>query len=204
MFFGTKIHPRDLQTALVNWTVAHSGHEQARAYIGLSGIADCDQVIYDRYFEGSHAQVGQHLLTRVSYDLEAKLVERLGDIGIYQTGEEISLFDGVVQGHTDGRIGEAVLEIETIALERWLPQEGRLPNRIFMQVQAYMHYLKRDFCHVLYLARDTGIVQVNGIRRRPELGDVIEAKVSRLAVAVLEYQRLPCSCGKCGLQTPAK
>lgn len=61
----------DLQRQLVNYIVEHSGHEPHRRYIGLSGISDCEQVIYDRYIHGTPATVSERMKTAISYDLES-------------------------------------------------------------------------------------------------------------------------------------
>ena len=95
----------ELQRALVNWTVLHSGHVNRRGYIGLSEMGDCDLVIYQRYFNGQHFALGEHLRARISFELEEKLVARLEAMKLYAPGEEIMLYDGLVQGHTDGVIG---------------------------------------------------------------------------------------------------
>lgn len=191
------MRPNDLQAAIINWTVKNSGFEDHRAYIGLSGIGDCEQVIYDRYFGGQFATIGDHLMCRLGYDLEHKLIERLGDLGMYTPGETIELFNGLVQGHTDGRIGEALLEIKTLEREDWLPRDGRIPRRHYQQVQAYLHYTQREFAYMVYLARDHGCVTVEGIRRNATVGTSIAEKVQRLVDAVHNHQRPECSCGKC-------
>jgi hypothetical protein len=189
---------RNLQTTLVNYSVAQSGFSTRRNYIGLSGIADCEQVIYDRYRFGQQAGVDERLCTRLSYELEAALIERLKDLGLYWPGEEILLHGGLVQGHTDGQIdGREVLEIKTLPKAIWLPENGRVPRRVYWQVQAYMHYLQHAWAHVLYLARDTGELRAIGVRYNLALGKDIEAKVERLVSAVQEVKRPECSCGRC-------
>jgi len=194
---------RDLQQQMVNWTVKNSGHQDQRSYIGLSGIGDCDAVIYDRYFNGSGMwSVGEHLRSKLSFEIEEKLIERLGDLGVYRGGETISLYDGLVQGHTDGLIeGRDILEIKTVPLEAHIPDRGKLPNRVFYQVQAYLHFLKREWCHVVYVARDTGMVYVAGIGYKPDHGSHLADKVRRMATAVLDGVRPACVCGRCAPQT---
>ena len=195
----------ELQKRLVNWTVANSGHDERRHYIGLSGIWDCPRVIYDRYFQGQHANVARHMLTRLSYEIEDILVRRLSEMGIYGACREIVEFDGLVKGHPDGMLaGRSVpmhngladlVEIKTVALESHFPE--RLPRRVYWQVQAYMHYLGRKWAHVIYLARESGLVKVIPVRYSPEMGARVEAKVKRLVVAVRDVARPECECGKC-------
>jgi hypothetical protein len=189
---------KDLQRGLIQWTVAYSGHEAQRHYIGLSGIGDCERVIYDRFRQGTRATVEDHLLCRLSYELEGRLVERLKEMGVYSVGEEIVLFDGLVQGHTDGVIGrQDLLEIKTLAQERWIPEGRKLPGRVFWQVQAYLHYTGRKYGHIVYLARDTGLIYTTGVSYSEGVGRKIEEKVGRLVEAAMAYSRPACTCGRC-------
>jgi hypothetical protein len=186
----------DLQKQLVNYIVTHSSHDRRRPYIGLSGIADCEAVIYDRYVHGTPASIEEHMKSSISYDLEHALVEKLRKLRIYQPSEEIVLYNGLVQGHTDGRVGADLLEIKTIEREQWFP-EHHLPFRIFYQVQAYLHYLQLGWAQVLYLARDTGVVRVYGLRWDNRKGEEIAQKLDRLVTAVTNMVRPECSCGRC-------
>ena len=196
------MYTQDIQSAIVNYSVAHSGYDVHRSYIGLSGIGDCDQVIYDRTIAGKPASVNEHLKTRLSYDLEAVLLERLRQVygGRLKPGREIYLHDGLVQGHTDGFIAGDLLEIKTVEREEWLPVDRRLPNRVFYQVQAYLHYLDIRHAHVMYLARDTGAIYTIGVTYSPSIGRRIDQKVERLVAAVRNLERPACSCGHCRME----
>ena len=186
----------DIQSQLVNYIVSHSGHESHRRYIGLSGIGDCEQVIYDRYIHATPATIGERMKTAISYDLEHVLIEKLTALHLYQSGELIHLYDGLVQGHTDGRIKGDLLEIKTVEREEWFP-EHHLPYRVFYQVQAYLHFLNINFAQVIYLARDNGAVQVYKERRDPRKGEEIAVKIKRLVKAIHAVERPECSCGRC-------
>ncbi len=196
------ISASQLAADLVDWSVKNSGYEDHRQYIGLSGIGDCERVIYDRVRNGSRGQpVAEHLKTRLSYECEGLLVARLRALGVYGAGESISLHGGLVQGHTDGVIlPNALLEIKTVQREDWLPQNYRLPNRVFWQVQAYMTFLKRPIAFVVYLARDTGAMCVVAVKYNPGIGRQVREKVDRLIKAVVGYERPECSCGKCEVE----
>lgn len=186
----------EIQKQLINYIVEHSGKELHRRYIGLSGIGDCEQVIYDRYLHGAPASISERMKTAISYDLERILIEKLIAMRMYTKSEPIILYNGMVQGHTDGWVKNDVLEIKTIEKEEWFPQ-NHLPVRAFYQVQAYLHYLNVRFAQVIYLARDTGALQVYGIRYDPQRGEEIACKIDRLVNAVTTLQRPECTCGKC-------
>jgi hypothetical protein len=187
----------DLQRAIVNWTVLHSGHIERRGYIGLSEMADCDLVIYQRYFNGQHFGLDEHLRVKLSYELELQLAERLRAMALYSPGEEICLYDGLVQGHTDGCVGADLLEIKTVPRQEYIPSNRQLPEKVYWQVQAYLHYTQRRYAHIIYLARDSGLVQALGVRRHEETGRKIELKLERIVAAVRECQAPACTCGHC-------
>jgi len=182
---------------LMNWTVLNSGHQERRAYIGLSGIGGCERAIYDQYRFGSRMSVNEQLRTRISYELEAAVIERLRGMRLYEAREEIVLFGGLVQGHTDGRIGEAVLEIKTLPMAAAFPKDDRLPRKHYQQVQAYMHFLKRTEAIMIYLERQNGDLRVYRIRYNERAGQEIQAKVTKLVEAVRSYTRPACTCGNC-------
>ncbi len=189
----------DLQALLVDYTVKHSGHETRRAYIGLSGVGDCPRLIYDRFCFGEQSpSVADHLKFCISYDREAALVERLKRIGVYSPGETISLYGGLVQGHTDGLIdGRDILEIKTIPASDFFPTDRKLPRRIWWQVQGYMHFLHRDYTHVVYEARSNGEIFEVIAAYHPAMGEQIGHKVAVLAEAVETRVRPACTCGRC-------
>lgn len=197
----------ELISELISWTVGHSGYEEARQYIGLSGIADCEMELFERYVHGSGRQgVAAHLKTRISYELEEALKKRMREMGRYGDPELISLQAGLVQGHTDGwdRASGELIEIKTVPTRDQFPEGGRIPNRHFWQVQAYLHYTKRESAQVIYLARASGDLMVVRVRRQGEMGRKIEEKLARMARACREMQKPACTCGRHGQVTDAQ
>jgi hypothetical protein len=181
---------------LVNWTVQHSGHREKRGYIGLSAIGECERAIYDNVHAGQKFGVDEHLRTRLSFELESALIERLKALKLYGEPEEIDLFNHAVQGHTDGLVGDAVLEIKTVSYDAHFPN-GRLPERVYWQVQAYLHFLNRRQALVVYMARANGEIRVYPIWYNPKVGQQIVEKLERVTNAVLSYERPACTCGRC-------
>lgn len=193
-----------ISRALTNWTVANSGHEPRRKYIGLSGIGGCERAMYETALHGGTMSVGEHLRTRISFELEAAVIGRLREMHMYGEREEISLFNGMVQGHTDGTISvtqgalPAVLEIKTVARMEYFPRDERLPRKVYWQIQAYMHYLQREEGIVIYLERANGDLRVYRVWKNARIGQEIEEKVARVMLAVKNYEPPACSCGNCG------
>ena len=187
-----------LQSELVNWTVRNSGFEARRPYIGLSHMGECDRLIYDQYVYGfERPKVAGHLQTRWSYEVEQIIIARLTEMKLFTPMEEISLFDGLVKGHPDGGVCGSLLEIKSVQREDHFPKEGRIPRRVFWQVQAYLRYTGIRWCDVIYVARDTGILQVYEIKEQPNVGDEIDCRLADLVKAVQTMTRPACSCGRC-------
>lgn len=185
-------------SSIVNWSVDHSGHEDHRSYIGLSGIADCPLEIYERYMHGVRPNgVSGHLLTRLSYELEGILIQRLKEMKMYQPAPEISLYNGLVRGHPDGFIGPDLLEIKTLAHEEHIPTDKRVPRRIYWQVQAYLHFTNRKQAQVLYLARSNGALAIIPVYYNQSIAEDILAKLEYLVDCVRALERPACTCGRC-------
>ena len=192
--------PMNLQTALIHYTAHHPWLEPHRTYIGLSGIADCPRILYDKYLRsaGNSEHGNTKLLTYyMGYAMEADIISRLQAIGDYQPSIEISLYDGLVKGHTDGSFNSDLLEIKSVALTEYLPRNGRLPDRVWWQVQAYMAYTQFTQTQVVYIARDYGELMVIPVRFSRAMQTKVENKIDRLVNAVRLHQRPPCECGKC-------
>src|SRR3990172_48896 len=189
---------KNLQQAIVNYTAQTSGWDQRRSYIGLSGIGDCERVIYNRFYLGQlRPHVGELLTTKLSYELEAVLIARLQAIGVYSPAEGIVLFDGQMQGHPDGIVGGTdYLEIKTVPMEEHFPENRIVGRRIFYQCQAYMHFGQPKYTHVVYLARSTGGIFVVGLRYQERVGREIEWKIKRLGDAGRERVAPGGTCGR--------
>lgn len=188
---------KGLQDWITHWTVENSGHEFTRQRMGLSNLAGCDREVYDKERNGRTMTVEEHLRTRLSFELQNALIERLRAMGAYGDPEVITLADGAMMGHTDGRIGDDVLEIKTVAVPEHFPMNGRLPTKVYTQVQGYMHYLRRSDAYVIYLARSNGEIRVYHVRYNPQKGQEIEAKVNRLVNAWQHGNPPACTCGEC-------
>lgn len=186
----------DIQAALLDYTVKTSGHDDRRDYIGLSTIIDCPAEIYRRFFNLTPASVRRRLRTKASYEIEENLKARLKAMGIYSTGKEISLYDGLVKGHTDGEIFGDLLEIKTIPLDDQIPA-GKIPIRAFWQTQAYMKYGGYLLCHLLYYSRENGFFRFFEVDPNIPVMNLIEDKIKRIVSAIKAKTPPNCECGKC-------
>ena len=186
----------ELQQQLVEWSALNSGHDAHRDYIGLSGIIDCERVIYRRYFERKDIPTEAKLKTKITYELESALRNRLIEMGLAKSGIEINVFDGMVKGHTDGEIKGCLLEIKTVAQADHLPN-GKVPARVYWQVQAYMYYGEYRSAYVIYLDRSTGQVRTFDINIDEHMAQKIHSKLIRVIRDIQSKCEPPCTCGRC-------
>jgi hypothetical protein len=186
----------ELEDRLTRWSCANSGRDERRGYIGLSGISDCPRVIYERFFNHIPISPREALRTRLSYEIEESIKNRLRAMGIYGEGKEIKLHGGLAQGHTKGEIDGDLLEIATVPLEEYLP-EDMVPTRKYWQIQSYLHYGGYTDAQVIYFARNSGDFKILNIAPNHSIIEKIERKVELVVRTVKEHKAPKCQCGKC-------
>lgn len=189
-----------LETRLVNYTIHHARVANRDLYIGLSRIGECPRQNYFLYFTHGLGQRTESEMMKfyIGYASEDDVVLRLQALGEYHPGIHISMFDGMVQGHTDGSFDGRLVEIKSIPDEAYLPKDGKLPQRVWWQVQAYLRYTAFTEAYVIYLARDTGRLRVYEVGEDKEMGRRINNRVHALIRAIDNRVPPPCGCGKCG------
>lgn len=198
----------ELQSSLVQYLTGNSRYIDRRGYIGLSAIADCDRVLYQHYFAGSPGSVQEKLRCFIGYQMQDILERALSSLSIVELlpSQEISLYDGLIQGHTDGAIrydgATDLIEIKSISSAEFMPDYRNVPQRHFHQVQAYMHFLNYEYGHIVYYARDNGELRVIGVHRNAGFGQRIADRVDLLAEAILSKTPPACSCGRCDRVRP--
>jgi len=224
-----------LETRLIDWTVNHGRLNSRERYIGLSKIGDCPRRVYGMYWNhGVRSDPVELMKFYIGYASEDDVVLRLQGLGEYRPGVEISMFEGMVRGHTDGSFEGRLVEIKSVALDEHLPIEGagfdtpgldtsrkvsirqessgystggttrpaggRLPHKVWWQVQAYLRYLSFQEAYVIYLARATGMLRVYPVREDRMMGQRIHNRVLALVRAVEGRQEPGCECGRCGTE----
>lgn len=187
----------ELQRRLTDWSVINSGYDEKRNYIGLSSIADCQRILYRKFFNRTGTSIEQRLRTRASYEIEFNLKERLKAMGFLKPGKEIRLYEGLVQGHTEGEIVGNLFEIKTVPLSEHFP-DGKIPAKSYWQCQGYMKYGKYPMTLLLYYGRDDGLFKFYEVHPNEGIMQLIEAKIHRLVDAVTKKCEPICECGKCG------
>jgi len=191
------MNTREMDRLFIEWTAENSGYDEHRNYIGLSTIADCPREIYRRYFDSTPASVSSRLKTRASYEIEENLKNRFRKMGVYGEGIEISLYNGLVKGHTDGEIWGRLLDIKTVPLTEHLPRDNNLPSKVFWQIQAYMFFGGWEDSVVLYFARDFGVHKFFYVRYHESMGKKIETKLTGILRDIEPATPSQCECGRC-------
>lgn len=179
---------KQIADALIAWTVAHSGYETRRDYIGLSGCSlSVDEIVHN-YRNGFPASEMDHCKCYKGYQMEADLLRRLRLIfdDRIQFGGEISTFDGLVKGHPDFRLDGFPGDCKTVPLDEHLPDSDgrRLPRRVFFQLQGYMAYSLKQRALVVYESRENGALRVFWLYRNARVQNQIHDTLSQ-AVAII-------------------
>lgn len=199
------MHPFELETQLINWTVRNSGIE-VRNYLGMSAIGHCPRYLYYLMLGGREHNIQSHHYCYLGYLFERDILNRLEQLGrevngrdapILKSGREFVDFAGRFQGHTDGEWDGDLLEIKSVRHDRLPGENGRLPRTHFWQIQTYMHYGSYRLARVVYVARDTGHIRVVGLRRNEKIGELARLKAATVLEAVDRRRPPPCECGHC-------
>ena len=189
------MNAHNLDLLLYHDVELHSGHEARRQYIGLSNISECQAVLYQRYMGTSEVLPPpvSHTMAQYSVELEHILATRLQRCGVYQPGTTITLYEGLVQGHTDGWVEKSLLEIATVQLPDHFPIE-RIPRRKYQQIQAYLHYTGSVNAIALYFARRDGTWRAYDVPYNLKVAQQLAAKVERLVACIKTDTPAPCTC----------
>lgn len=164
---------------------ASNGFDAKRNYVGLSSIADSVDDLLQKFNSPPQSQDNESALkTWVSYGAEALLIQQIINIG-GKGGVEISLFDGIIKGHTDASYKDVLVEIKSVATSDHFPKD-RLPRRVFWQVQGYLKYLPQfRSCEVIYIARDSGRLFSTSVNRVASIQMEIENKIDAIVSSLV-------------------
>ncbi len=186
----------ELEYKLTDFSVRTSGYDEHRDYIGLSGVWDCPLVIYRRYFNRMGVSTEARLKTKYSYEVEDIIKRRLRAMGILSPSREISLYDGLVKGHTEGEILGRLFDVKTVAISAHFPN-GQLPYKVRFQMNAYMKYGPYPDTLVIYFARDSGLFKAYDLFPDSDIQIEIVVKLEQLVEAVRNKRQPKCECGRC-------
>jgi hypothetical protein len=191
----------ELAKSLEDYTARHSNFQTKRNYISLSHIALDDHELLKQWFQGFEDSYKIRLRCYKGYQMERDLIQRLISIygkyepeckistGKIKLGVEYSSPNGLFKGHPEGeliidRVDNAVpFDCKSVPLDEHLP-DGKLPRKVYWQMQAYMLYGKKDKACVLYESRETGIIREYWLRPNTSVQADIQAKVNRVSAEI--------------------
>jgi len=171
------------------FTVQHSNFQHKRNYISMSHSHLEAPDLLKQWFEGFKADKLQKLKCYKGYQMERDLVARLkatyGDR--VQTGIEYSAFNGLVKGHPDFEFDGYPGDCKSVLMDDWIPGDGKLPLKVFKQLQAYMLYGKKDRALVIYESRENGQIYAKWLKAVPHVQAYIDKNFSNAV------SQIPCA-----------
>lgn len=172
---------------LIAWTVAHSSHETNRDYIGLSHCSlQVDQIveIYRNGFQSPSDK--NHCKFYKGFQIEADLLRRLHLVfgQLIRVGGEIAAFQGLVKGHPDFFFDSFPGDCKTVPLDEHMPEPGRLPRRVFFQLQAYMLYGGTKRALAIYESRENGLIRAFWVYKNERVQEQIHATLCQVVAII--------------------
>lgn len=170
---------------LENYTCGISHFETSRDYISISHCGLSVDEILSQWRAGFHDSPDIRLRCYKGYQMEADLKARIKGAfpDSYSKGIEVSAFGGLVKGHPDFMFDEFPGDCKTVQIDEHLPV-GRVPRKVFYQMQGYMHYLKKAKALVIYESRGSGKIVDFWLNANREIGLEIDAKFSAVVEAI--------------------
>jgi hypothetical protein len=198
----SKFSASQVATALVDWTLRHSGFEE-RSYLGMSRIGECPRVLFDEFSTGREWDRQHHLMCYAGYLWEKDIKLRLREIGLYTDFSERQLvaeFDDRFRGHIDGELLDgSLLEIKSVTQAKieTIRVTQRIPVKHFEQVQCYLRHGNYERALVVYVARDTDEIYVAQVKPVKDVAEKLDRKARDVLAAIDANERPLCTCGRC-------
>jgi hypothetical protein len=168
--------------ALEDWTAANSGFETSRPRISLSNIFQEDNIIIGEYFKGFNDTHEGRLKCYKGYQMETDLLYRIKEVFQDKVQLRVEILDanGLIGGHPDFTFAGYPGDCKSVPLDAHLPEHGRLPRRVYWQLQAYMKYLYKPWAVAVYESRETGKIVDYWIRENKAVQLQITEKLKRI------------------------
>lgn len=173
-----------------------------RGYLGMSQIAKCPRYLYNQLVNGC-AKPGLQSMRyfHEGYVHEADILERarLAGVAVKNHNRElVAPFDERFRGHIDGEVDGDLVEIKSVAADRF---DSVLEHGAFFehmdQCQMYMRYGGYERALIVYKNRDTGVLYVYDMHKSEAHGRRLEEKARQVLAAVDEHILPACTCGRC-------
>jgi len=176
------MNEEQITEAIERYTALHSNFETSRDYISLSHCHQSIDEILHQYKNGFPDSLKTRLKCYKGYQMELDLLARIKKVfgpDRVKTGWEISAFDGKVKGHPDFKFMEYPADCKSVLMDDWLPI-GKLPKRVYWQMQGYMLYSDRIRALVIYESRETGLLKSFWINANRSIQAEIDQKMKEV------------------------
>jgi len=168
------------------YTCANSNFQPKRNYISLSQIHLSVEEIINQFRGGFEDTIAGRLKCYKGYQMEKDLMQRIKSVfgARIKTETEIAAFDGLVKGHPDFTFNDYPSDCKSVLMDDWFPKDGKLPRRIYWQMQAYMKYSGKDKALVIFESRESGKLIDYWVRANWNIQNEIEQKLQQIVKAV--------------------
>ena len=181
LYEGGILNPDEITTALVEVTAKNSNYETRRNYISLSHCSLSVGEILDQFENGFTDTIPIRLKCYKGYQMEADLVKRIDmSIGPVRTDVEISAHGGIVKGHPDFEYESYPGDCKSVLMDDWIPKNGKLPRKVYWQMQGYMLYSQKDLSLVIYESREGGALSTFCVRANRRVQAEIKSKIDKV------------------------
>lgn len=174
---------------LMGHTIEKSNFEERRNYISMSHAHLGVEEMVRYYREGFSSDDVGKLKCYKGYQMEKDLVRRMSDTFVSEIspGGEITAFDGFVKGHPDFWYSYMVGNCKSVLMDSWIPKGGKVPYKVFMQLQAYMLFGGAEMGIVVYESRESGLIDDFILKPNFKVQDGIYRKYEK-AVELITYK----------------
>jgi len=150
----------DISQKLIETTIKNSYFEKKRDYVSMSNASLSVDELISQYFNGFEYSENIALKCYKGYQMESDLRTRIMSCFHEECllGYELKAFDGIVKGHPDLWIFNMPGDIKSVLMDEWMPKNGKLPKKVYWQMQAYMLFSNRNQSVVVYESRETGLI----------------------------------------------
>lgn len=178
---------QQITAMLEEYTAANSNFEDRRNYISLSHCHLSAEEILAQFNDGFQGGLLTRLKCYKGYQMERDLMARI--IATFgkriDVGLQVSAYDNLVQGHPDFCFDNYPGDCKSVLMDDWIPN-GKLPRKVYYQMQGYMLYSGAPKSLVIYESRETGILKAFWIHANKRLQSEIDAKLSTVVKQLQE------------------
>ena len=168
-----------IKEALIDYTERISNFDTKRDYVSLSHCYLPIEKILEQFTKGFYVNGKTKLKCYKGYQMEEDLKRRMKHLfsNRIKEAEEIVAFNGLVKGHPDFQFDNLLGDCKSVLKDDWIWDNGKIPNRVFYQMQGYMHYSDFKKSIIILESRESGLIQEYIINYNDRIGKEINEKM---------------------------